>query len=191
MDNKTKIEMLEKSINRMNIENENIRKKQEKQNAHIKMQEEKIEKYKKQIEELKKEDVVWEPQEGNIYFYVGRNGIIGFDEWDNASLDRVHYELGNCFKTKEEAEKAARHLRTRAKLQRIADKLNNREKNDLEKRGQAKWYIYYDCYDNEICADWVFKNKLQGTIYCLDKNFKDIAIKEIGEEELTAYLKGE
>ena len=30
----------------------------------------------------------------------------------------------------------------------------------------------------------------QGTVYCLDRNFKDVAIKEIGEERLIKYLRG-
>lgn len=51
------------------------------------------------------------------------------------------------------------------------------------------WVKKYDIFKNEYFNGLVEYEK--GTIYCLDENFKDIAIKEIGEEELTAYLKGE
>ena len=33
--------------------------------------------------------------------------------------------------------------------------------------------------------------KTEGTVYCLDKNFLNTAIKEIREERLKKYLKGE
>lgn len=191
MDNKTEIERLEKSINQMNIENENIRKKQEKQNAHIKMQEEKIKEYKKQIEELKKEDVVWKPKENERFFYSTFRGNVFETTWDNDNAYNETYNMGNCFKTEEEAEKVVRHLKIRTKLQRIADRLNNGEKIYWTSCSQPKYFIYYVYNLKNIYLDTAYRLKLQGTIYCLDENFKDIAIKEIGKEELTAYLKGE
>ena len=191
MDNKTEIKRLEDRIRQMNIENENIRKKQEKQNAHIKMQEEKIEEYKKQIEELKKEDVVWKPESGEDYYVIHESGrILHCANFSHVILDE-DYELGNCFKTEEEAEKVVRHLKTRAKLQRIADRLNNGEKIDWKSNNTTKYFLLFDYEKNCIVCDFYWTYKNQGTIYCLDENFKDIAIKEIGEEELTAYLKGE
>lgn len=124
-DNRTEIQKLEDRIRQMNTENENIRKKQEKQNAHIKMQEEKIEEYKKQIEELKKEDVVWKPKKNERFFYSTFRGNVFETTWDNDNADNETYNMGNCFKTEEEAEKVVRHLKIRTKLQRIADRLNN------------------------------------------------------------------
>lgn len=191
MDNKTEIRRLEDRIKQMNTENENIRKKQEKQNAHIKMQEEKIEEYKKQIEELKKEDVVWKPKVNKTYYRIYGDGNIIDVFWVDTCTDRNSFEIGNCFKTKEEAEKVVRHLKTRAKLQRIADRLNNGQEIDWNDSRQHKYEIYYSFLDNEIWKNQCSFAKTQGTIYCLDENFKDIAIKEIGKEELIAYLKGE
>lgn len=191
MDNKTEIRRLEDRIRQMNIENENIRKKQEKQNAHIKMQEEKIEEYKKQIEELKKEDVVWKPKENERFFYSTFRGNVFDATWDNDNADNETYNMGNCFKTEEEAEKVVRHLKIRTKLQRIADRLNNGEKIYWTSCSQPKYFIYYVYNLKNIYLDTAYRLKSQGTIYCLDENFKDIAIKEIGKEELIAYLKGE
>lgn len=189
MDNKTEIRRLEDRIRQMNIENENIRKKQEKQNAHIKMQEEKIEEYKKQIEELKKEDAVWKPKQDKQYYYIA----LGDVEWSkfNNDVDEDNYEIGNCFKTKEEAEKVVRHLKTRAKLQRIADRLNKGQEIDWKDTEQPKYEISYNCTHEIIDNISSPYYKIQGAIYCLDRDFKNIAIKEIGKEELIAYLKGE
>ena len=191
MDNKTEIKRLEDRIRQMNTENENIRKKQEKQNAHIKMQEEKIKEYKKQIEELKKEDVVWKPKVNETYYRIYGDGNIIDVFLVDTCTDRNSFEIGNCFKTKEEAEKVVRHLKTRAKLQRIADRLNNGQEIYWTSGSQPKYFIYYDYNLKKIYLATAYRLKLQGTIYCLDENFKDIAIKEIGKEELTAYLKGE
>lgn len=188
-DKQTRIAVLKMRINQMNIENDDIRKKQERQNAHIKMQEQKIAELEKQIEDLKKEGAVWKPKPDERYYSINEFGYIDSKmNLTQYSTDHA-FDICNCFKTREEAEKVVRHLKTRAKLQRIADRLNNGEKIDWTSGSQPKYFIYYD--DNEIYVDYYYKNKVQGTIYCLDENFKDIAIKEIGEEELTAYLKGE
>lgn len=191
MDNKTEIKRLEDRIRQMNIENENIRKKQEKQNAHIKMQEEKIKEYKKQIEELKKEDVLWKPKVNKTYYRIYGDGNIIDVFWVDTCTDRNSFEIGNCFKTKEEAEKVVRHLKTRAKLQRIADRLNKGQEIDWKDTEQPKYEISYNCTHEIIDNISSPYYKIQGAIYCLDRDFKNIAIKEIGKEELTAYLKGE
>lgn len=66
-----------------------------------------------QIEELR-----WKPEKYNRYFYIVISGSatkINNCLWEDDKVDKNMYELGNCFKTKEEAE---------AKLEEIKKILN-------------------------------------------------------------------
>lgn len=191
MDNKTEIQKLEDRIRQMNKEKDNVEKNIKRRKNHIEWLNDKVAELEKQIEELKKEDVVWKPKENERFFYSTFRGNVFETTWDNDNADNETYNMGNCFKTEEEAEKVVRHLKIRTKLQRIADRLNNGEKIYWTSGSQPKYFIYYDYNLKNIYLDTAYRLKLQGTIYCLDENFKDIAIKEIGKEELTAYLKGE
>ncbi len=51
-----------------------------------------------------KEPEIWKPKNGEEYWYV--NDLYGAltDFWDDTDSDQFRYEIGNCFKTKEEAE---------------------------------------------------------------------------------------
>ena len=68
-----------------------------------------------------KEKIVkqWKPEKGEVYYYIVNDGIKSFVRSDCFSpmsqSNRVHFVIGNCFKTKEEAE---------ANLDRWADYLN-------------------------------------------------------------------
>lgn len=75
------------------------------------------------------------------------------------------------------------------RLKRIADKQNNNKLNFKDTR-QTKYYLAYDYNTNFImqltnCS----MIKDQGTIYCINKNFKEIVLKCIKKEELEKYLK--
>lgn len=53
-----------------------------------------------QIEKLR-----WKPNKNDIYYYISSVGwFITNETWYNWIYDIEHYEMGNCFKTKEEAE---------------------------------------------------------------------------------------
>ena len=99
-------------------------------------------------------------------------------------VDTCRYEIGNYFKTEEEAKKAVEKMKIYTQLKDLALRLNKGEKIDWENDDQAKYYIYYDCGKMELDYnnDWLYKKI--GQIYCLDIYFLDIAEQEIGEENL-------
>lgn len=67
-------------------------------------------------EKLQWENYRWKPNKNDIYYYISSVGwFITSDTWDNWTYDIEHYAMGNCFKTKEEAE---------AKLEEIKKILN-------------------------------------------------------------------
>lgn len=130
----------------------------------------------------------WKPEKGEKYWWVGGSSL------NIMTSDRIspfHYLTYNCFKTKEEAEQEAEKILVRRQLEDIARRLNKDEKIDWNNQECVKHCLTYDNKYKCICQA---ANKFivrQGTVYCLDENFKDIATQEIGKERLTKYLRGE
>lgn len=134
----------------------------------------------------------WEPENGEEYFYVDNIGIVQNALFDNT----MGYHLAlcrtlNCFKTKEEAQAEAEKILVRRQLEDIAKRLNKGQEINWGDENQTKSFIFLDCKTQLIERDCNLRNKIQGVVYCLDKNFLNTAIKEIGEERLKNYLRGE
>ena len=64
-----------------------------------------------------KETTRWKPDETQKYYYVDNDGLVRDDAWWNsAGVDQGRFETGNCFQTKEEAEKAVEKLKAWKRL---------------------------------------------------------------------------
>ena len=46
----------------------------------------------------------WKPSEGDQYWYVSSNGSADYYCWTDDTQDFLTYKLGNCYRTREEAE---------------------------------------------------------------------------------------
>ena len=104
---------------------------------------------------------------------------------------KAHFNFYNCFQTREQAEAEAEKILVRRQLEDIARRLNKGEKIDWKGAYQDKYYIYLDTETDELIYGESIWSKDQGTVYCLDQDFLDVAIQEIGEERLKKYLRGE
>ena len=93
-------------------------------------------------------------------------------------------ELGKAFKDLDAKNRAEEKRKIYIQLKNLAERLNNGEKIDWNNIEKDKYYIYYDYANKELRKEYNNAWSNQGTIYCLDENFLDIAIKEIGEENL-------
>lgn len=68
------------------------------------------------FEEIK-EPTRWKPELGHDYYYISGDGHIYDNSWDDSQfVDRGRFEIGNCFQTKEEAEKAVERLKAWERL---------------------------------------------------------------------------
>lgn len=133
----------------------------------------------------------WKPKEGEEFFFIDAwNRVCDRNYKEISIYCHEYHDIYNCFRTKEEAEVEAEKILVRRMLEDIAKKLNKGEKIDWDNNVQSKYYIEL-CCNNIIMTNFFFAHKTQGTVYCLDKNFKDVAIQEIGEERLKKYLRGE
>lgn len=134
-------------------------------------------------------DNIWKPEKGKKFYYLNSYNIAIVETWDASCSDAEHYNIYNCFKTREQAEQEAEKILIRRQLEDIARRLNKGIKIDWNNTEQSKYCI--ELYFNNIVTNFYYGHKTQGTVYCLDENFKDVAIQEIDEERLKAYLGGE
>lgn len=132
----------------------------------------------------------WKPKEGEKFFFIDAwNRVCDKNYKEINVCCREYYDTFNCFKTEEEAKQEAEKILVRRMLEDIARRLNKGQKIDWYDNSQKKYRI--ELYCDEIITNFCIAHKTQGAVYCLDVNFKDIAIQEIGEERLKAYLGGE
>lgn len=132
----------------------------------------------------------WKPKYDEQYWYITDYGTVNYILFmPKNQNDDMRFKNYNCFKTREQAEAEAEKILVRRKLEDIARRLNKGKKIDWYDNEQSKYCI--KLYFDNIVMNFCFCYKTQGTVYCLDRNFKDVAIQEIGEERLIEYLRGE
>lgn len=131
----------------------------------------------------------WKPNSCDPYYYIDAFGNVLSQIASGHYSDNAFWENYNCFQTREQAEQEAEKVLTRRQLEDIARLLNKGKEIDWYDSEQSKYCI--ELYCNNIITNFYLAHKTQGTVYCLDKNFKDVAIQEIGEERLKKYLRGE
>ena len=131
---------------------------------------------------------IWKPEYDEWYFYVSGYGIVRSNVWINDCIDNGYYEIGNCFKTEEEAKFALEKLKVETELRRFAEE-NNEYKIDWKNRNQNKWFIYYDYVMKNIGVvyDTVLRTHC---IYFSSKEIAEQAIQVIGVNRLKKYFLG-
>lgn len=162
--------------------------------------EEKIKEIEKQLEELKKQLTEENKKDkykrkrfdyDKYYWFVDVFGEVCDTPECYASEDNFLFETGNYFETEEQAENYKEKLLIEQELKDVAMELNLGEEIDWDNDSQDKFCVSYNFNTDSISYNFYSSVKIQGTIYCLDKEFKSVAIERIGEERLKKYLKGE
>ena len=140
-----------------------------------------------QINELEEKEITksgkrWRGVKDRFYWYIeGDCEVYGEYEKDD-DYDNARYEIGNYFRSKEEAEKVVEKIKIYTRLKDLALRLNEGREVNWDDSAQDKWYIYYEY--NSLTTTVSYGYQDIGQIYCLDSNFFDIAKREIGEENL-------
>lgn len=133
----------------------------------------------------KPKNKVWKPEKDEIYYYLYSYGKIEEDTWDNINEDRIRYAIGNCFKTKEEAEFALERQKVIMELKRFALE-HNKEDIDWNDSEQRKYVLSYQHDKNIIFIDYYYDYQ-SCSIYFTSEEIAQTAIKEIGKERLEKY----
>jgi hypothetical protein len=119
-----------------------------------------VEELEKRLKFVEKE---W-PQEGDRYYFVSASGDIGALNFCGDACDQWNAQMGNLFRTKEEAEWYKEHLKVCAELRRMAD-------------GSVNDHVFIYMHDGYIESPYIFAS---------DESAQK-AIDTIGEERLKKY----
>ena len=108
------------------------------------------------FEEIK-ESTRWKPENGETYYRVGSDGRIYDDTWDDSLsiTDSERFDIGNCFKTKEEAERVAEYLKALAVVR--GDGTGNPARNS------NNWHVNYDIATKCLYTSFSFNTARNGT----------------------------
>lgn len=138
-------------------------------------------------EEKKSEPKIWKPECGEWYWFIGADGQINNCEWANDRIDYGRYSMGNCFKTKEEAEFAREKQKVKTELQRFTDEHNDPEK--LEWDGaKFHYYIGYDVIEDDLIPVPAVMIRRINEVYFSSKEIAEDAANKVGAKRIMKYL---
>ena len=136
------------------------------------------------VEEKKK---YWTPKEKEKYFYIEDCMGVSDDRNVQAPIDYCRFNIGNCFKTKIEAEHILEKLKVIHELQKFAYE-NNEGEIDWKNFNQCKYYLVYDTKDEELYVDYSIQCESEPfNIYFTSSKIAKRAIEEIGEDRIKKY----
>lgn len=134
------------------------------------------------FEEIK-ESNRWEPEKFQKYYYVGDDSFVRDDNWANGSaIDNGRFEIGNCFKTREEAERAVEYLKALAVVRGDAT-------SEFVKCNE-NWFIGYDPEHKSIdafCNPYTARNGIFGLPYFATAEDAQRSIELHKKEWLTIF----
>ena len=152
----------------------------------------KVEKLENDLTEAKKElsncGKRWKPELETCYYYVTLMGRVVSDCWINHSVDIGHYNLNNCFKTREEAEFKLENLKVTAELEIFAQEHNECEL-DWSDWDQPKYYMFYGHTSGRVKSDYTCVRK-EHRVYFSSQEIQEQAIETIGADRIKKYYFG-
>lgn len=133
-----------------------------------------------ELEELAKEEQAF-PQDGDAYWYINPLGFAFHDEWSGFITEEHKIEIGNVFKTKEQADFAVEKLKVEAELRKFSRPF---------KYGDWNFEILWNNHENNIELDWSGYVVRQSVIYFESGEIAEKAIESVGEERIKKYIFG-
>ncbi len=140
----------------------------------------------KPCEVIKKKDKRFKPELGEDYYYISDTVSVCYTPWKNCPTDKKSYSIGNCFRTKEEAEFAIERLKVLAELNEFTEPKDAVYDGD---RGHFHWYMYYDISTHTLQKGQCFSKKYDCALFESESDIKN-AVETIGEDRIKKYLFG-
>ena len=129
------------------------------------------------------ESTRWKPDRNQKYYYLGNGGSVYHDTWANGSpIDNGRFEIGNCFQTEVEAERAVEYLKALAVVRGGATSKFARDRNNF--------YVYYDIISNHLAVGVSFydlENGIFGLPYFATTKDAQRSIEQHKNEWLTIF----
>lgn len=117
----------------------------------IQISDESYEAFKKQFV-TKDKAILWKPEIGQPYHYINSTGGVVFSHWDNSYNENYYYDMGNIFKTQQEAQEAldtgwVAKRKAEVKLLRFIAENDLEFEPDWDSDNENKCYVLYS-HDN-------------------------------------------
>lgn len=129
----------------------------------------------------------WRGERNNHYYFISDAGEIKKGREDKVAYDSSRYQLGNYFKTKEEAEF---EFNKRLVYQELKDYALEHNEMDIDWKNseQEKWVI--SCDNQTKCLVYRDRYALSdiGQIYFTSDKIAKKAVKAVGEDRIKKYL---
>ncbi|MGH2078811.1 hypothetical protein [Aerococcus urinaeequi] len=129
--------------------------------------------------EVQREDEF--PRDGDKYWYMDINGDAVSEKWHGVDIEKDMFEIGNFFKTKEQAQFALEKLKVEAEL---------RKHSRPFECGIFNYYIFFAMDSGFIDVNGRAYCPSQGTIYFESEEKAQQAIETVGEERIKKYIFG-
>ena len=142
-----------------------------------------IEELEKELAELKckvKEGTKF-PEYGDIYWCIDAEGIVYVNTFEGIQADRNILEIGNVFKTKEQAEFAVEKMKVEAELRKFGRPFEY---------GKFNYCLLFDIDGNNFRTDVTSYCPSQGAIYFESEEKAKEAVSTVGEERVKKYIFG-
>ena len=147
--------------------------------------ESKIKELEEKIEKMKIDKKTGRVAKGEKFWTITDDCDISIYEQieTNFGEDDYLYEIGNYFKTKEEAEKALEKIKIYTRLKRFAETYNT-EEIDFKNTKQKKYSICYDYLFETLGVKSFFATISMQEVFFTSLGLAQQAIKKIGEENI-------
>ena len=99
----------------------------------------------------------WKPNKDEKYYFISTlTSNVSLDQCNNDEFDDSRFDLGNCFRTEEEAVHMIKKLKVINELKLYAYKHNDHSIDFCDYK--KKYFIFYNAYTNEIFLNSIFSN---------------------------------
>lgn len=133
--------------------------------------------------EVQREDEEQEfPQDGDEYWYIHTTGDIYNENWEFLGVEITMLEIGNVFRTKEQAEFAVEKLKVEAELRKFS--------RPVFKEDEDNYFIQINASHHNLVVDTDEGYQTQGAIYFESRDITLQAIQSVGEDRIKKYLFG-
>ena len=122
----------------------------------------------------------------NTYYLIAPHSIVNHVQEKRCCVDDKMFEVVNYFNNKE----YARYIAFKENLMRRMDKFaweHNKEVIDWFSQDNAKYYIYYDCYDNVLEIDCTYGLRMMDSVYFVSRELAERAACEFKEDLIKLY----
>ena len=133
-----------------------------------------------ELEELAKEEKEF-PQEDDVFCFINTFGKPVESTWGESITNRQLIEIGNMFRTKEQAEFAVEKLKVEAELRKFSRPFEY---------GENCTEFYYDHEFGRITFLTLTASQTQGAIYFESKEKAQQAIESVGIDRIKKYIFG-